>query len=336
MIRDESKIFRYLDWAFYLIFIPVILLLIPTNRLMDRDPYFFLLMMAYIMVVHIINRRLNFAEAILHRNYHRAAVAIVAVAIVSYITLQIRVDDMRELTSNMTAKDIKNFRHRVLFTLLFIDICFTVMLALIAELFRQRIERQEIEAAKSKAEAAIYKSQINPHFMFNTLNTIYALHFTGSDKTGEVIMKFSNIVKYIYQNSDKDKIMISEEVKYLREFIELHTLRLSDTTKVNFSSEVDDDSQFVPSMILITFVENVFKYGVSSSCSSEVDIAVCLRRKELLFETRNQIFARQDGSTSGIGIENCRKRLELLYPSRYSLACEEHDNIYTTKLRIEL
>ncbi len=336
MIKDETKILRYLDWAFYLIFIPAILLMIPTNRLMERDPRFFCLMMGYVMVIHFINRRFNFVTFLFQRRYQRAAVTLSVIAVISYLVSLWNVKDQRDLNANISPEDVRDFRYRVLFTLLFIDLSFNVMLALMLELFRQKIERQSIESEKGKAELAIYKSQINPHFMFNTLNTIYALNFTGSDKCGEVIMKFSNIVKYIYQNSDKELIMISEEVKYLQEFIDLHTLRLSDQTTVNFRNEIDDNSEYIPSMIFITFVENVFKYGVSSTEDSTIDITIRLKNRRLFFATSNTIFLRKSDDSSKIGIENCQKRLSLLYPDRYTLECVEENNQYRTTLIIEL
>ncbi len=337
MLRDEKQILRYMDWGIYLIFIPIILMLTPTNRIFERDPYFFLLMMGYMVIIHSINRRYNFITNIFKGDYQKAAIAIGAVVVTTYLATCIKVNDFREVNLTITDSDVRSMRNRVLFTLCFIDLSFTVMLGLLLELFRQKIEKQDIEAEKGKAELAIYKSQINPHFMFNTLNTIYALNFTGSHKTGEVIMKFSNIVKYMYQNSDKDKIMISEEVKYLQEYVDLHALRLSEETVVNFNCRVDDTSEYIPSMILVTFVENVFKYGVSSSESSEIDITLTLENKRLTFVTSNTIFSGGGEGSSGIGIENCRKRLSLLYAERYTLECgAEENNRYRIELIIEL
>ncbi len=323
MIKEDNKILRYIDWGIYLIFIPIIVILVPTDLIAERDPYFFILMMFYILAIHTINRRFNFITYLFRRDYQRMFFVIGAIAATTYFA------------SLFVGGDFTRFKYRVLATLCFVDLSFIIMLGLLLELFRQRMERQEIEAEKGKAELAIYKSQINPHFMFNTLNTIYALNFTHSNQTGEVIMKFSNIVKYIYQNSDKETIMIVDEVKYLKEFIDIHTLRLSEHTMVNFSSEIDDDSQSVPSMIFITFVENVFKYGVSSSEGSTIDISIRLKNKNLTFTTTNTIFVR-DSQSSGIGIENCRKRLSLLYDDRYDLRCSEENNIFKTMLNIEL
>lgn len=272
---------------------------------------------------------------IFHREHNKLIAAICAIVALTYIVSRIKLHYVGELPSDLTHDFIRGLRDRILLTLLFIDVCFSVMLALLLEVFRQKSKRQSIESEKSKAELALYKSQINPHFMFNTLNTIYALNFTKSAKTGEIIMKFSNIVKYMYQNSLEEKIMITEEVKYLHEFIDLHSLRLNEQTEVNFVSEIDDSSQYIPSMIFITFVENVFKYGVSSSEECSIDISIKLKNKQLSFSTINTIFSRGDNS-SGIGIENCRKRLTLLYPDSYTLECTEKDNKYHTLLKIDL
>lgn len=335
MIKDEKKILRLLDLGIYLIFVPVILVLTPADKLIEYDPYFVVLMMIYMVVVHTINRRFNFVTYIFKAKYQKSILSLLSIALVTYLVTLIKVDDLRSPDSVLSVEDVANIRMRVLSTLCFIDVSFTTMLALVFEISRQKIERQDIETEKDKAELAVYKSQINPHFMFNTLNTIYALNFTQSPNTGEVIMKFSNIVKYMYQNSNKETIMILDEVKYLKEYIDLHTLRLGEQTKVNYVCEIDDFSQSVPSMILITFVENVFKYGVSSSEESDIDITIRLAKRELEFITVNSIFSKGEND-KGIGIENCRKRLSLLYPNRYSLECNEDDNKYRTTLNIKL
>ncbi|MFI3263257.1 MAG: histidine kinase [Rikenellaceae bacterium] len=335
MIDNEKKVLRIMDWGIYLIFVPVICVLIPTSKIIEKDPYFFFLMMLYMVLIHFVNRRYNFVTYLFRHKYKKAIFVALLIAVLTYIFSLIRVNDLREADDYLPVEMVTKVRHQVLYILCFIDLSLTVMLSLLIELFRHKIERQDIEAEKGKAELAMYKSQINPHFMFNTLNTIYTLNFTGSDKTGKVIMKFSNIVKYIYQNTDKEMIMVCEEVEYLQELIDLHSLRLSELTRVNFVIDIDDNSQYIPSMIFITFVENLFKYGVSSVESSDIEIYLQLKNKKLTFTTQNTIFSSSEDST-GIGIENCRKRLSLLYPSRYTLDCHEEGNIYKTTLNIEL
>ncbi|MFI3278146.1 MAG: histidine kinase [Rikenellaceae bacterium] len=319
-----------MDIGFYLLFIPITIMLVPTDKIIERDPSFFVVMAIFMVIIHSINRRFNFVTYIFKGDWQKTALILLTIGLITYITSKLDITE----TSASDPTPMK-LRQKSLSLLCFIDISFTVMLGLLLELFRQKIKRQSIESEKGKAELAIYRSQINPHFMFNTLNSIYALNFTASPRTGEVIMKFSNIVKYIYQNTDKEKIMIVEEVKYIRELIDLHSLRLDDQTTVNFTSDIDDESLYIPAMIFITFVENVFKYGVSSSEACTIDIVIKLKSRSLLFTTTNRVFI-QGGSSTGIGIENCRKRLSLLYPSRYSLECFEQQGIFKTILKIEL
>lgn len=171
--------------------------------------------------------------------------------------------------------------------------------------------------------------------MFNTLNTLYGLYITKSEKTGGVFIKFTDMIKYMYTNAERETIAIAEEIEYLHEYIELQTLRLGAQTTVNFTCDIDNDTLLIPPMILITFVENAFKYGVSSTAVSNIDIKVEVARGYLLFSTQNEVFPRQEKST-GIGIANCRKRLELLYPNRYTLTCTEEGKQFTTYLKIAL
>ena len=136
---------------------------------------------------------------------------------------------------------------------------FSLSIELIFELFRQILSKQEIEAEKNKAELALYKAQINPHFLFNTLNALYGLVLTKSDKTESAFIKFSNILKYMYAQTTSDLISISNEVEYIRQYVDLQSLRLNKHTKVVFETEMDDEQIQIPPMILITFVENSFQ-----------------------------------------------------------------------------
>ncbi len=332
MKNRETKILRYTYWAFYLLFIPIVLLLAPSNAYIWQSPKLFWVVMSYLVVTYTISSKFNFVTYIIHRKWFKSLFSLICFAVITHVAISIDIDNIESLTTQQMTR----IQNGIIFLSGFIVMSFTVAFGFFAELIRRNREHQELLEEKNRAELAMYKSQINPHFMFNTLNTIYSLNFAGSEKTGEVIMKFSNIVRYIYQNSDKERVMIADEVVYLREFIELHSMRLSKTTKVYFNYQIDDESAQIPSMIFITFIENAFKYGVSSTYNSTIEICLTLKGGVLLFTTKNTIFQRST-APSGIGILNCRKRLSLLYPSRYSLRCGEVDeNIYKTELKIEL
>lgn len=230
----------------------------------------------------------------------------------------------------------QKFRTFAIWVIFIINMSFGLMIGMIIELFRQIISRQSIEAEKNKAELALYKAQINPHFLFNTLNTLYGLVLTKSEKTEEIFIKFSDSLKYMYSNAENDTISIEKEINYIYDYKDLHQLRLNAHTKVCFHNEIDDPSVQIAPMILITFIENTFKYGVSSREPSTIEVNIILKERKLTFTTQNTIFSHRVSPQTGIGIENCRKRLELLYPKRYTLEQSIEHNIFYTHLTIQL
>lgn len=213
---------------------------------------------------------------------------------------------------------------------------FSLTIELTIELFRQIISKQQIEADKNKAELALYKAQINPHFLFNTLNALYGLVITKSDKAESAFMKFSNILKYMYAHTTSLMIPISSEIDYIRQYVDLQSLRLNHHTRVEFDVRTDEHDVQIPPMILITFVENAFKYGTSSDEDCTISIRIAVKNGVLHFETENDVMKTPPQDEPAIGIENCRKRMELLYPGRFTLEISEHNRKFRTSLTIQL
>lgn len=213
---------------------------------------------------------------------------------------------------------------------------FSLAIELTFELFRQILMKQEIAAEKDKAELGLYKAQINPHFLFNTLNTLYVLVLTGSDKAEQAFVKFSDILHYMYQQANTETIPIEKEIEYIRQYTYLQELRLNRHTKVELTAEADNGLQPVPPMILITLIENAFKYGTSAETDCRIGISIRLKDGCLAFSTTNRIMRKGDPGRKGIGMANCRRRLEMLYPGRFELEARPEGDTYITKLKIML
>lgn len=204
--------------------------------------------------------------------------------------------------------------------------------------YRVEREKQEIEKERTQAELQNLKSQLNPHFLFNTLNTLYGLMLTDVSRAETAFMQFMDLTKYMYTNAEKDKVPLRAEIDYIRQYIELQKNRMNDRTHVHFSVEKRNerpDAAIAP-MILITFVENALKYGVSSHVRSDIFIGLALDGDWLHFTTRNPVVVRPSAEKSGFGIVNCRKRLDLLYPGRYTLEIREQADEYRVTLDLKL
>ena len=213
---------------------------------------------------------------------------------------------------------------------------FSLSIELIFELFRQVISRQETEAEKNKAQLALYKVQINPHFLFNTLNTLYGLVLTQSEKAESAFVKLYDILKYMYTQTTFEVIPVNQEVEYIRQYVDLQSLRLNQHTQVKLETQIDDGQVEIPPMVLITFVENAFKYGVSPDTNCTILLRITVKEGQLIFETENRVMKENRTNPHAIGIKNCRKRLELLYPGRYKLMTKEENGLFNVRLTIQL
>ena len=201
-------------------------------------------------------------------------------------------------------------------------------------------EKKRISSDKEKAETELsfLKAQINPHFLFNTLNSIYTLALKKSDKTPDAVMYLSNMMRFVTSEAKSDCVSLENELQYIQHFIDLQELRLAKNITVNTQIECDDmDAQIAP-LLLIPFIENAFKYGVSSRETATIEIGIFVEKGSLNMSVQNQKFkaTNENKDKSGIGLDNTKRRLEMLYPNRYALTINDLEGSYSVKLRLEL
>lgn len=202
------------------------------------------------------------------------------------------------------------------------------------QLFEKRA--LEAEADKANAELSFLKAQINPHFLYNTLNNIYTLCITGSENAAESIMKLSNIMRYVTDKSEADFVPLHDEIECISNFIALQKLRLGKKVTLSYSVEGDPVGHKIAPLILMTFIENVFKYGLSNHLPSEISISLIIEDQKISFYTRNQIFGnRKQPARKGIGLENTKKRLDYLYSGSHSLKITNDGSFFTVLLVLE-
>jgi len=194
-----------------------------------------------------------------------------------------------------------------------------------------------IEAERMIMELSFLRSQINPHFLFNTLNSIYSLALVKSDVTADAVMKLSDMMRYITQEAYADQVPLEMEVQYISHYVELQKIRLDENVKVqlNLNGRLSEFS--IAPLILMPFVENAFKYGISSHEPAPVIIEINMVYNLLNLKISNRIFHdHKTSATPGLGIRNTRQRLELSYPGHHELNISDNGQIFMVNLMIQL
>ncbi len=200
-------------------------------------------------------------------------------------------------------------------------------------------DQQELQTQKLASELGFLKSQINPHFLFNTLNNICSLARKRSDETENALIKLSDIMRYMLDDSKEEKVFLSKEIEYLNNYIELQRLRLPENTKIDFSIKGDPGSVMIEPLLLIPFVENAFKHGTGCREAAAITLGMDIGPDRLKFIVDNRIFASGESdlpAEAGIGLKNVKRRLELLYPAKHELEVENGGNAFRIELTIRL
>lgn len=224
-------------------------------------------------------------------------------------------------------------------TVLFL-LVFTVgtCISMIQRWLKTEQHRKETVNEKLNTELSFLKSQINPHFFFNTLNNIYSLAVVKSDITAPAVMKLSQIMRYILTDTQQDFVPLTKELDFIHNYIELQQVRLTEKVKVQFTVEGATANYSIAPMLFIPFVENAFKYGVSTKDSSSISIHISTKGNTIFFKSSNYIVPTENNQLekTGIGINNVRRRLELLYPEKHHLTCITENQHYIVHLEITI
>jgi sensor histidine kinase YesM len=221
----------------------------------------------------------------------------------------------------------------------FFIVIFVAMLRFALEWIDLETRKKEVENERLIAELNFLKAQINPHFLFNTLNNLYYLAYSKSDNTTEVIAKLSQMMRYMIYDSNHPKVLLKKEIEYMMSYISLERLRLNDQVPINFNVSGNTENVWITPLIFITFLENAFKHGVNNSNPKAwVNISICLQGNACVYTVENSKAGelKEGPEKSGIGLRNVQRRLELSYPGAYSLDIDDAPGKYTVKLNLDL
>lgn len=209
---------------------------------------------------------------------------------------------------------------------------------------KNRTEREWLVKDKLSRELALIKAQVSPHFLFNVLNNLYSLGLQGKqEQVTSGILKLSDLLRYVIYDCQKETISLEKELNYISDFIEINKLMFTQEmhSKVTFETKGSTKNYQIPPMLLVTFVENAFKYGVCNVGKTEIKVIAEISENTLIFRSKNRICysARVDSLNdkyNGIGLKNIKEQLNILYEGRHSLIIKEKEEFFEVKLKIEL
>lgn len=207
----------------------------------------------------------------------------------------------------------------------------------LTELWRRAERRaRDIENEHLRTELSFLHMQINPHFLFNSLNTIYGMALKKSDNAPKAVLKLSQLLRYMIEETGHDTVPLEQEVTYLNNFIGLQKMRSGPSLLVTFDVQGDINGANIAPMLLLPFVENAFKYGLNNSMESPIQIELTVNKKMIEFSVINRKFENMGRHSSGVGIPNVQRRLALLYPGKHELDIQDTGETYFVKLKISL
>jgi len=207
--------------------------------------------------------------------------------------------------------------------------------------YQKTIETTKIEHEKLEAELKLLKSQIHPHFLFNTLNNLYSLALDKADSTAEGILKLSDLLNYMLYDCNEPFVPLDKEIKLINDYIELEKLRYGKRLDINIEISGNTHGKMIAPMLILPFVENSFKHGSSTKLNKtriDLQLSIAINAIELIVENSCSENKVEDklGYKKGIGLKNVKRRLELIYNKRYNLEIVEDKNFFKVYLHLEI
>jgi two-component system, LytTR family, sensor kinase len=197
----------------------------------------------------------------------------------------------------------------------------------------EKIKRQQVEA-----ELKLLQSQVNPHFLFNTLNNIYAQNLENHADANEMVLQLADLMRYQIESAKKDAVSIQDEIEFINNYLALEKKRLTPRIKTSFTVEMADElSLKIPPMLFIPFIENAYKHGISAEGDCFIHIYLRVNETAILFKMDNSIsLKKQHIKSTNTGLENIKKRLDLLFPDKHQLNITADNQIYHVQLEIKI
>lgn len=313
----------------------------PQYQMSETLKLMFFCINVYLVIFYYLNTHVIIPQMLAKKRWIYYALAVIACLVIFIYIPKFFEDALNAENPDRLKMKIVRRRHRlypftggtaVFFLVFTVSTCIKVIQQWLSAEQRQKL----IETEKLNTELSFLKSQINPHFLFNTLNNIYSLAIVKSDETAAAVMKLSSIMRYVLSDTKQHLVPLEKEIEFIQHYIDLQKVRLTDKIKINFIVNGEQEGRQIAPLLFIPFVENAFKYGISTKEHSEINITINIKPHEIEFITDNRILALETDAEkkNGIGLKNTRRRLEILYADKHSLEILRREDHFFVHLKI--
>ncbi|HLT92920.1 MAG TPA: histidine kinase, partial [Membranihabitans sp.] len=338
MYSYASRYSKPIHFFFWLVFMGVLVLLdrndldLVTNILSNLVLTVFFAAIAYVNILYLIPQYLFTRKTFLYVVFLLMGIVLITPV---YISLQLLIYSHYPDKANQYYSNIGS-----ILLLQFFVALLSLLYAIIIDWLKKRSEVLQLYTTNIETELNFLKTQINPHFLFNTLNSIYALALKKSDEAPDLILKLSEIMRYMLYDCNEDSVPLDQELSYLKNYLDLEKFRKGNNNEITFTVDGNPEGKSVAPLLYITFVENAFKHGVNNVDKGYVRIHFRILEDRLYFEIENSVspqihLYKLHSGSGGIGLENVRRRLKLLYPEHH-LEISKNIDRFRVELTINL
>lgn len=323
---------------FWLLVFVMMLLAGPGNSISTLEVVRKLINLAFYILVVYINLGYLIPKFLSQKNFMTYCLLLLAMVAVftpiKVLLLYITYDEV-------DPREFLVMNQQYIFLLLFLIAGGSTVIKIISDWQRHQRDRKDLETQRMQSEIKFLKSQINPHFLFNTLNSLYALTLKKSDKAPEIVIKLSEMMRYMLYECNERRVPLYKEVNYIQNYLDLETLRQSGQSDIQFKVEGQVTDQSIAPLIFIPFLENSFKHGLNHQLGDGyVHVIMKVLDNKLLLRILNskplQAPVPSNRANGGIGLANVQRRLNLLYPNQYKLDILDSDKEHIVELSLDL
>ena len=331
---------RHIDWGVCLVMIPLMTFIFPVGRWVHERPSYTVLLVGFVYLTYFLVRKFIMPLFFQGQRMRGLSLLIFLGLLAGLFALTFYHEGwpfyhLAQIYPNVELAKVQMSQQRIWLAFMTI-VLFGAVIGLHEEVIRQSLHRQAIQHERDHAALAMYRAQLNPHFLYNTLNSLYGLIVTHNDRAEQAFVQFTELTRMMTAYSGKDSIAIEQSQQFLRDYIALQQLRLKPEISVSFAYCSDAPEARIAPMILFTFVENALKHGTQGISSGQIIFRLEVAKGVLTFVAENPMGMAPKEKTCGTGLANCRKRLALLYPNRYTLNISHDNGHYLVHLTIQL